>query len=472
MNNSPTHERLAGLDQLFYQSEYDAARRAGGIGIYILDKTPAFEDVEYAFERLSRVFLRYRQRVVTQPLGFGPAYWVVDPDFDIKYHVRRVQLPKGTRLRTIIDRLEIELMSPLELERPLWYIMLFEGLEGGRSVLAMRGSHAIGDGVGANTVLQLLFDSKRRARRRPLPAVPVGENPSYSKLYAETFRALPRDTLGSLSNLTASVGSFGARLLRQPKAASTEIRELGQSLQNLSPPDAELSPLLSGRSLSRRVTWIELSLSELKRAARTLGGSVNDGYLTGLCCALRHYHETLGTSISKLSVSMPINIRAADSKQVGGNHIIAAFVRLPVSERDLARCLGDIREQVQQARKNSAFDIFGAMSAIMGQLPPLVISRLMDAITIPDIAASNVPGPTEELFLGGARVERMIGIGPVTGAAMLAGLTAHRDVGTVSVTYDPAAVTDAQCFQDSLEKGFAEILQVAASDAASGRSHG
>jgi len=466
MNEPPTHELMAGLDQMMYQTEHDAARRSCGIGIYILDKTPAFDDVEYAFERLSRVFLRYRQRVIAPILGFGPAYWVVDPDFDIKYHVRRVQLPKDTPLRAIIDRLEIELMSPTELERPLWYVMLFEGLENGRSALAMRGSHAIGDGVGGRMMLPLLFDSTRRARRRPMPPVPAGDHPNYSELYAETWRTLPRATLGSLRDLASSVGNFSGRLLRDPKAMATEIRELGQSLQSLSSPGTETSPLLAGRSLSRRVTWLELSLTDLKRAACTLGGSVNDGYLAGLCCALRHYHEKLGTTVDKLSVAMPINIRAADRKEVAGNQIATAMVDLPVGDRDLARCVREIHEQVQQARKNTRFAPFGAAMAVLGYLPPSVISRLMGAMPLPDIAASNLPGPTDELFLGGARVEKMIGIGPVIGAAMLVGLTAHREAGTVSVTYDPAAVTDAKSFQESLEQGFAEILDLAVSEAA------
>ena len=469
MNDKPTHELMTGLDQMMYQTEHDAARRSCGIGIYILDKTPAFDQVEYAFERLSREFLRYRQRVIPPTLGFGPAYWVVDPDFDIKYHVRRVQLPLGTSLRTVIDRLEIELMSPTDLERPLWYAMLFEGLEGGRSALAMRGSHAIGDGAGAMMMLPLLFDSTRRARRRTLPPVPAADHPSYSELYAETWRTLPRTTLGSLRDLAVSVGNMSGRLFREPKAMATEIRELGPLLQSLSSPGAKTSPLLASRSISRRVTWLELSLTDLKRAAWTLGGSVNDGYLMGLCCALRHYHEKLGTPVNTLTVAMPINVRAVGNKEVGGNYITTGMVDLPVGERDLTRCMREIHDQVQQARKNARFAVFGAAMAALGYLPPPVISRLLGAIPLPDIAASNVPGPTDELFLGGARVEKMIGIGPVIGGAMLVGLTAHREAGTVSVTYDPAAVTDARSFQESLEQGFAEILDLAVSEAAPGR---
>jgi diacylglycerol O-acyltransferase len=460
MKNKPTHEPMSAMDHLMYQFEYDAARRSGGIGIYLLDKTPTWSAVEYAFERLSREFPRFRQKVVEPLFGVGPAYWVVDPDFDIRYHARRVQLTEGATLRTILDHLEIELMSPIDLARPLWYVMLFEGLEGGRSVLALRASHCIGDGMGGMKMQEILFDTSRRARRRPMPPAPVGEHLTSAEVSAKTRRLLPRAAFGALRGLVSSVRDFSGRLLQDPKAMATGVQELAQALKGVK-SDAEPSPLLEGRSLSRRVAWIELSISQLKAAARSVEGTVNDAYLAGLCGALRHYHETMGVSVSRLQMGFPINTRDENSK-IEGNQFAIGMLELPIDERDAGRRVCYLHEQGQRARREGThFDFLGAAAQIVSYLPPRTIQQLMEAMPLPGLVASNVPGPTQELFLGGARVERMIGIGPVMGGAFLAGLTAHRDTGTVAVTYDPAAICEGELFQASLEKGFAEVLSLA-----------
>ena len=58
------HEPMSPLDELLFRSERDPAKRSTMAAIYLLDTTPAWEDVVHAFERASREFLRLRQRVV------------------------------------------------------------------------------------------------------------------------------------------------------------------------------------------------------------------------------------------------------------------------------------------------------------------------------------------------------------------------------------------------------------------------
>jgi len=212
------------------------------------------------------------------------------------------------------------------------------------------------------------------------------------------------------------------------------------------------------------VTWLELSMSELKRAAQAAGGTVNDAYLAGICGTLRHYHLALKTPVDRLTAGFPISIRKEGSGKTSNNQFTAALVELPVHEADIARRVRDIQEQVNRARENAAFNIMGAVAQVIGYLPPPTIQRLMETMPLPAIQASNIPGPREEMFLGGARVERMIGIGPISGGVFLAGLTAHGDAGTVGVTYDPAAIRDGDLFHKSLVKGFAEVLKLAPRD--------
>jgi diacylglycerol O-acyltransferase len=463
----PAHEPLTPLDQLLFHTERDAALRAGGIGVFVLDSTPAWSDVEYTFEHASRGFLRLRQRVVEPTGGIGPAHWVVDPNFDIRYHVRRVELPEGTTLRTVIDRLEIELMSPLELERPLWHATLYEGLDGGQSVLALRGGHAIGDGLGSNKVMGLLFDSGRRARRKPMPPAPVADGPTADEILAENLQGLPGAALGGLRGLAATGAQLGGHLLRHPLATATEARELLGGLPKLLQDKTTASSPLSGRSLSRGVMWTELSLSELKRASHAIGGSINDGFLAALCGALRRYHEALGTPVDTLSLVVAIATRR-DGDQMGGNHFTGGLLEAPVGEADPARRIREIHAQVEGSRKVARFDVMGMAVRLLAYLPISLIGRILRATPMPVIQTSNLPGSQSEYFLAGARVQKMLGIGPVPGMAMMVGLTSHLDASAVTVTYDPAAIRDAKLFQRCLEEGFSEILALAPPDEASG----
>jgi hypothetical protein len=75
-----------------------------------------------------------------------------------------------------------------------------------------------------------------------------------------------------------------------------------------------------------------------------------------------------------------------------------------------------------------------------------------------DRHASNVPGLRDELYLAGARIERVYGFGPVPGCASMITLNTHRDTCCIGANVDPAAVTEMELFATCLERGFAEVL--------------
>ena len=56
--------------------------------VALLDVNPGIDRIRAAFDRASRVVLRLRQRVVAPALPIANAQWIVDPDFDLSYHVR------------------------------------------------------------------------------------------------------------------------------------------------------------------------------------------------------------------------------------------------------------------------------------------------------------------------------------------------------------------------------------------------
>src|SRR5262245_56025721 len=112
---------------------------------------------------------RYAQRAMEVPLSLGHPSWEDDPDFDVGHHVTRWGLPAPGgegELREAVARL---LAQPLDRERPLWEMHLFEGLAGGRSAIFQKVHHCMIDGMAGTQLLEVLLDTDPTPRESALP---------------------------------------------------------------------------------------------------------------------------------------------------------------------------------------------------------------------------------------------------------------------------------------------------------------
>ena len=88
-------DRLNPLDAVFVDAE-DADRHASmAIASIAVFEGPAPSQEELLAYLAGRLPLvpRYRQKLRTVPFRLGRPVWVDDPDFDLRYHVRRTALP-------------------------------------------------------------------------------------------------------------------------------------------------------------------------------------------------------------------------------------------------------------------------------------------------------------------------------------------------------------------------------------------
>lgn len=454
------HEPMSPLDELLFRSERDPARRSTMAAIYLLDATPAWEDVALCFERTSREFPRLRQRVVEPTAGFGPACWSTDPDFDLAYHLRRGRLAPDSTLDDVVAWLEPDLTTPLDPTRPLWLATLLEGLAGGRSALVFKLSHAVSDGVGGIALHALLFDRERDAPPRPMPPPPLAEDATPDELATEELGRLASHAALLAAKWAGQLAGFAERVREDPRAALDAVVERASSMMRVLDSGAPHSPLLAGRSRRRRLLWHELSLPRLRKAAKQAGGSLNDVYLAGLCGALARYHEDQFVPVQTLPLGMPISTRRPDDA-TGGNRFVAAVLAAPLAEADLAARMKSIAEQVRTIRSEPGLDYADWATPWLAALPAALSDRVVGAMRAPDVQASNVPGHRHELFLAGARVETMLGVGPLPGAAMMVTLVSHLDRATLTVHYDPAALREPAVFARCLAETFAEIEALA-----------
>jgi len=453
-------DELGAVDQLLHRGEANPRTRSGIMALEILDTAPDWERYRHTYENASRRLPRLRQKVVMPTLPTAAPRWVIDPDFNFDYHVRRVRIPEPGTLRQVFDLAEVIQQSPLDISRPLWSAMLIEGLEDGRAVQLLHLSHAVADGVGMTQMFAEIYDLERDAAPRPEAPLPIPEDLSPNDLMRQGLNELPGAIVGGIRDVvTGAVGSVG-KVISDPASAMTKVLRYAGSGRRSLRRAADPSPLLSRRSLTTRTEAVDMKLSDLHRAAKAAGGSINDAYLAALCGALARYHEALGVPIATLPMAVPVNIRSS-SDPAGGNRFTGVNLAAPLGVKDPVARIHKIRSQMTQRREDAVIDVMGALAPIASLLPDPLLESMSGSVLSADVQASNVPVFPGDTFIAGAKVLRQFGIGPLPGVAMMVVLVSRGGWCTVTVRYDRAAVTDEALFARCLKEGFDEILALA-----------
>ncbi|MCX2931466.1 wax ester/triacylglycerol synthase family O-acyltransferase [Mycobacterium sp. CVI_P3] len=451
---------LGALDMLLHRGEANPRTRSGIMALEILDTTPDWNRFRTGFENASRKVLRLRQRVVVPTLPTAAPRWVVDPDFNLDFHVRRVRVPEPGTLREVLDLAEVSLQSPLDISRPLWTATLVEGLAGGRAATLLHLSHAVTDGVGATAMFAEIYDLEREPPPRPAPPMPVPQDLTPNDLMREGFNQLPGAILGGLFGAVSGGLSVVGRVVRNPGTAVWDAVDYARSGRRVVGRAAEPSPLLRRRSLSSRSEAIEMRLADLRSAAHAAGGSINDAYLAGLCGALRRYHEALGVPVNSLPMAVPVSLRA-EADPAGGNRFAGVNLAAPIAVADPGVRIQKIRKQMTSRREEAAIDLMGAVAPVLGLLPDAVLEAMTGSVIASDVQASNVPVYAGDTYIAGAKVLRQYGIGPLPGVAMMVVLVSRGGFATITARYDRASITDEDLFARCLREGFDEVLALA-----------
>jgi diacylglycerol O-acyltransferase len=453
-------DELSPMDYLMHRGESHPATRSAFVNLEILDRPADWSRLHEAMDRASRVVIRMRQKVVIPPIPATPPRWVVDPDFDLDYHLRRVALPAPGTLRQLLDLAEITLQSPLDTSRALWEAVYVEGLEGGRSALLTKLSHAVTDGLGGIALFEQVYDTERDPEPRPMPPVPVPRDLNGNDLLLSSLRQLPETTLIAGRSLLGRAAGTVGRLAAGPGPVLTEALGFADSARRmLSSPPAEPSPLLRRRSLATRTEVLELPLADLRAAAKAVQASVNDAYLAALCGGLGRYHEILGVPVDAIPLALPVSLRTG-ADPASGNRFAGVTIAAPIGEPDPAERIRQIRAQVIARRSEPAIDVIGRLAPVLSLLPDEALQGVIDRITPPDIQASNVPGYAQETFLAGAKVDRQYALGPLPRVAMMAILVSRAGTCTVAFRYDTASFSAADQLEKCLQLGFDEVVEL------------
>ncbi|MGE5694031.1 MAG: wax ester/triacylglycerol synthase family O-acyltransferase [Candidatus Sericytochromatia bacterium] len=448
---------LGAFDMLLHRGEANPRTRSGIMALEILDTTPDWNRFIAVFEHASRRVLRLRQKVVVPTIPTAAPRWVVDPDFNLNFHVRRVRVPDPGTMREVFDLAEVSLQSPLDISRPLWTVTLVEGLADGRAALLLHMSHAVTDGVGAVEMFAHIYDLERDPPpREPVP-LPIPQDLTGNDLAREGISRLPFALLSGVRSAVSGAAQAVGRVLSNPVSAAEGVVEYARSGARVMSTVAEHSPLLRRRSLSSRTEAIDMTLADIRAAAKAAEGSINDAYLAALCGALRLYHQEFGVPIDSLPVAVPVNLRA-DADPAGGNRFAGVMISAPLGISDPTARIQNIRTQMVKRREEPAIDMIGAVAPLIGLLPDPVVESIASAVVSSDVQASNIAVYAGDTYIAGAKVLRQYGLGPLPGVAMMVVLISRGGMATVTTRYDRASFTDDELWARCLLDGFNEVL--------------
>jgi len=455
-------DRMSDNDALMWNIEKDPLLRSTIAVVWLLDCAPDRPRLEAKIERATRTIPRLRQHVVSNPASIAPPRWEADPSFDLRYHLRWLRAPGAGELRDVFDFTAPVAMAGFDRARPLWELYVLEGMTNGRTAMVMKLHHSLSDGVGLVRMTEAMVERKREPGRDPGPLPPLPETApmTQGQRFVDALGHEWRRQIGRLqrSARAARGGLFG--LARDPAALVREAAESAASVGRLLRPVSEpLSPIMRGRSLSLRLDTLDLSTEKLRAAAKLVDGKLNDAFVAGVAGGLRMYHEAHGAPVESLRMTMPINVREGENAKVAGNQFVPARFPVPVGIADPRERMAAIRALVAEQRAEPALSLLPDVSGVLNRLPSSVTTALFGAMLKGvDFVTSNVPGPRFEVFLSGAKLDAVIGFGPLSGAALNITLFSYTDRSHLGIASDPASVPDPDLLVACLRKGFDEVL--------------
>lgn len=437
--------RMSATESLMWAAERDPVLRSSFLNITFLDRPPDMARFRARLTRAVHVVPRLRQRV--DDSGAGAPEFLPDPNFDLGYHVRHLALPPPGDDRQLLDLAAVLAEDAFDPARPLWQYTVIEGLTGGRAALLAKMHHTITDGVGGVRLSAMFIDLEPDAPDpEPLDA-PDEEAPGDDGL----FDVVGRMAAGAAGAVRGVVGVLAGG----PSDAVETARSLARQLLVT---EGAHSPLWAGRrSLRRRFEILSVDLDEVKGAAKALGGTVNDVYVTGIAGGAGAYHRAKGAPVDELRMSMPISTRT--DKTAGGNAFAPARVLVPAGIEDPRPRFEVVRERLAVTKGERALALADNFAGVLTSLPtPLVVRLARRQVETVDFAAANVRGAPFDLWVAGARVLGNHPMGPTAGTAFNATLLSYKASMDIGLNTDPAAVDDASLLRDCIAESLAEVV--------------
>jgi WS/DGAT/MGAT family acyltransferase len=457
-------DRMSDVEALMWTVEKDPHLSSTFANLTVLDRSPNIDDLRRRLARATTRVPRLGQRVVGGLGRLAPPEWR-RAEVDLAWHVRRLALPAPGSERQLLDLAATLAAEPFDRARPLWRFTIVEGLAGGRAAMVQQIHHAITDGEGGVRMSVEFLDVERDAPQPSdddLEPLADDEPPVADDLLAttlETVGHIGRRSLG-IAQRTA-VESVG--LLRHPDRAlglaKAARATAGSVARQVTITDQSRSPLWTERTLRRRLDVLRVPLDDVRRAAKALGGSVNDVFVTAVAGGAGVYHRDRGYDVDELRMAMPVSTREKGSRT--GNAFTPTRSLVSTIAEPRAR-FDAIRDRLAATRTEPAIRLVQAVAGITNLLPTSVLVRAArQQVQTVDFTTSNVRGAPFDLYIAGAHIDANYPLGPIAGTAFNATLLSVAGSLDIGVHTDAGAVDDGEALRDAIQSSFEEVLALA-----------
>ncbi len=458
-------DRLNPLDAMFVDAEDGDPHVSMAIASIAVFEGPAPSHEEFLAHLAGRLPLvpRYRHKLRTVPYRLGRPVWVEDPDFDLRYHVRRTALPAPGGDQQLAELMARVMSQRLDRDHPLWEYWVAEGLAEGRWALISKVHHCMVDGVSGTDLYRVIFDFS------PEPAPPATDDRAVSAEPSAAELAVRAALDAVVLPVREALALSGA--VANPAAAVRQAAGTARALAKLAPAirPAAGSSLSGPIGRQRRYTWARVSLDDVKAIKQELGGTVNDVVLAAISGGFRTLLLARGEEPGPHMVRslVPVSLRAPGGESVYENQVSAVLADLPVHLADPVERLAAVRAELL-ATKASKEAMAGEALTSVGRFTPFPLAswwvRLAFGLPQREIVTvtTNVPGPRQPLYGMGRRLLEIIPYVPIA-TTLRTGISifTYCDNVTFGITGDFAANPDLSVLAHGIEDGVSELKKAA-----------
>ena len=279
--------------------------------------------------------------------------------------------------------------------------------------MIVRIHHCIGDGIALSRVLLSLTDTHPDAGIAP-----------------------PRDgggrgLLGSIAGpikagaqLAQAGVHEGIEILTHPSAELPALASRGTAdaltLAKLLLTGSDTKTVLSAKPrVSHRVTWSErMPLEGIKAIGHASGTTVNDILTAAMTGALRRYLLGRDSLVDEIRVMVPYNLRDTEEPlpRELGNRFGLVYLTLPVGIADPTERLAEVHRRMDAIKHSREGGLSFAILEAVGRTPHQIEQSLLDTFAQKTSAVlTNVPGPSEPIYLRGSRITGVVPWVPAAG---------------------------------------------------------
>ncbi|SEB18988.1 wax ester/triacylglycerol synthase family O-acyltransferase [Variovorax sp. YR216] len=409
---------LSGMDALFLHVE--SAEMPMHVGCLNVLSLPGghdgdfYEDVKTFVAQRMHLATVFTRKLALMPFDLSNPVWVEDEDIDLDHHIRHITLPRPGSNRQLQQAVARQHSMLLDRSRPLWEMVIIDGLKSGEVALYTKLHHAGIDGQAGIELGRAMFDTSATPRKIKPPRPKLRRN-QYQLGVAELAGAALRNTAHQYIKLFRMLPEMANAAQRLTPPIGEWTKGIAGSIGTVSDIVAPRTPLNVAITNQRSFVGRTVPVAEVKQIAQQFGVSFNDVVMATTAGALRRYLLDGGELPDEsMRAAAPVSLRE-EGDATANNQVSMLVMDLATDEPDpilrLKRICGTSSQRKTTLNQLKSaipmdFPMFAAPWLVSGMASMFGRSRLADwTPPAANLVISNVAGVPVPLYFAGAKVE-------------------------------------------------------------------